>query len=41
MNGTFNMNKCYGVNEPFNSPSAIYFGNFAIYFICKSEKLKK
>lgn len=32
---------CYGANEPFNSPSAIYFGNFAIYFICKSEKLKK
>lgn len=27
-------------NIPFNSSSAIYLGNFAIYFICKTENIK-
>lgn len=47
MNGMFNMNKCINIwinsetnaeNEPFKSPSVVYLGNFAIYFICKPEK---
>lgn len=37
------VNKCINSetnaeNEPFKSPSVIYLGNFAIYFICKPEK---